>query len=240
MPEIKTRKDLKNPMISVIMPTFNEAGNLPELIKRTEKTLKKDFEIIVVDDNSPDGTSEVVKMMQKERPWLRLVTRTVERGLPTAIKRGIKEARGEVVAWLDCGLDMPPEKIVEMMTNLPDWDIVVGSTFVKGARDDRGSITSVFSRVINLLCQLILDPSVTDFTSGFLVAKKKAVENTVFDGTHFIGLLYRAKKQGYKIKEIPYKLEPRHYGESKIHNPWLYFKTGLVYLKTIFLLKCGL
>lgn len=227
-------------MISVIMPTFNEAGNLPELIKRTEKALKKDFEIIVVDDNSPDGTSEVVRMMQKERPWLRLITRTEERGLPSAIKRGIEEAKGKIVSWLDCGLDMPPEKIVEMMTNIPKWDIVIGSTFVKGAKDDRGSITSVFSRAINFLCQLILDPTITDFTSGFLAAKKEAVEKGVFDGTHgtyFIGLLYRAKKQGFKIKEMAYKLEPRRYGESKIHDPWLYFKTGLVYLKTIFSLR---
>jgi dolichol-phosphate mannosyltransferase len=227
-------------MISVIMPTFNEAGNLPELIKRTEKALKKDFEIIVVDDNSPDGTSEVVRSLQKDNSWLRLITRTDERGLPSAIKRGIKEAKGEVVAWLDCGLDMPPEKIVEMMTYLPEWDIVVGSTFVRGAKDDRGSMTSFFSRIINILCQLFLDKDITDFTSGFLVAKKEAVDKTIFDGTHgtyFIGLLYRAKKQGYKIKEIAYRLEPRQYGESKIHNPWLYFKTGLVYLKTIMLLR---
>jgi len=227
-------------VISVIMPTFNEAGNLPELIERTSKALKKDFEIIVIDDNSPDGTSEVVKMMQHERPWLRLVIRKGKRGLPTAIKRGIKEARGEIVSWLDCGLDMPPEKIVEMITFIGQWDIVVGSTFIKGAKDGRGSITSVFSLAINLLGQLILDREITDFTSGFLVAKKEAVEKAIFDGTHgtyFIGLLYRAKKQGYKIKEIPYKLEPRRYGESKIHNPWLYFKTGLYYLKTIFSLR---
>lgn len=227
-------------MISVIMPTFNEAGNLPELIERTAKALKKDFEIIVIDDNSPDGTSEVVKMMQHERPWLRLVIRKGKRGLPTAVQKGIKEAKGEIVSWLDCGLDMPPEKIVEMITNIPEWDIIVGSTFIKGAKDDRGSVTSIFSRAINRLCQLILDSSITDFTSGFLVAKKEVVEKTVFDGTHgtyFIGLLYRAKKQGYKIKEVAYKLEPRKYGESKIHNPWLYFKTGLVYLKTIFSLR---
>ena len=227
-------------MISVIMPTLNEAGNLPELIKRIEKALKNDFEIIVVDDNSPDGTAEVVRDMQPERPWLRLVIRKNERGLPSAIKRGISESKGNIVAWLDCGLDMPPEKIPEMMASLSGSDIVVGSTFVKGASDSRGSVTSIFSRTINLLCQLLLDKDITDFTSGFLVAKKEAVEKTVFDGTHgtyFIGLLYRAKKQGYKIKEVAYRLEPRQYGESKIHNPWLYFKTGLVYVKTIFRLR---
>lgn len=227
-------------MLSVIMPTYNEAGNLPELINRTAATLKKDFEIIVVDDNSPDGTKEVVKEMQKERSWLRLIVREEERGLSSAIQRGIKEAKGEIVSWLDCGLDMPPEKILEMLKLIPEYDIVVGSTFLKGAKDGRQSVTSVFSLAINLLCQFLLDKEITDFTSGFLVAQKKAVKRAVFDGTHgtyFIGLLYRAKKSGLKIKEIPYVLEPRRYGQSKIHNPWLYFKTGLVYLKTIFTLR---
>jgi len=62
-------------MISVIMPTYNEAGNIKELILRTEKALKKDFEILVIDDNSPDGTANVVRTLQKERPYLRLIVR---------------------------------------------------------------------------------------------------------------------------------------------------------------------
>jgi len=227
-------------MIVLITPTYNERANIEEFVRRVFSLGLKDFCMVIVDDNSPDGTSDVVRRLQKEKPWLRLVTRTSERGLPTAIGRGVKEANGEIVAWLDCGLDMPPEKISEMITYLPDWDIVIGSTFVKGAEDNRGSVTSIFSRIINLLCQLLLDKEITDFTSGFLVAKKEAVTKTIFDGTHgtyFIGLLYKAKKQGFKIKEIAYRLEPRQYGESKIHNPWLYFKTGLVYVKTIIRLR---
>lgn len=230
-------------MISVIMPTYNEVGNIQELILRTEKALKKDFEIVVVDDNSPDGTADVVKTLQKKRPYLRLIVRKNERGLPSAIERGVKVAKGEIVSWLDCGLDMPPEKILEMLKLVGKYDIVVGSTFIKGAEDARKEGHAVFfSRLINFLCQLLLSRDLTDYTSGFIVAKKRTIEGTRFDGTHgtyFIGLLYRAKKKGYKIIEVPYTLLPRQYGQSKIAGFWPYFKTGIVYLEALFKARLG-
>ncbi len=102
------------------MPTFNEAGNIEELILRVTKVLKKDFEIIVVDDNSPDGTAKAVKKLQKGKPFLRLVVRKNERGLPSAIRKGIDEAKGEIVSWFDCDLSMPPEKLPEMIAALKD------------------------------------------------------------------------------------------------------------------------
>ena len=88
-------------MISIIMPTYNEAGNIKELILRVEKELKKDFEIIVVDDDSEDGTGKIVSDLKKDNKYLRLITRKRERGLPSAIKRGIEEARGVIVSWFD-------------------------------------------------------------------------------------------------------------------------------------------
>ena len=161
--------------------------------------------------------------------------------MPSAIKRGIKEAKGEIVSWLDCGLDMPPEKIPQMVRLLEKNDIVIGSTFVKGGKDARGVVyASFFSRLINLFCQLVLGKEITDYTSGFIVTKKKAIEGSRFEGAHgsyFIGLLYRAKKKGYKIIEVPYTLLPRQYGQSKITGFWPYFKTGIVYLWTLFKLR---
>lgn len=224
-------------MISVIMPTYNEAGNIQELILRTIKALKKDFEIIVVDDNSPDGTAGVVKTMQKKRPFLRLVVRKNERGLPQAIERGIREAKGDLVAWFDCDLAMPPEKLPEMIRLLNKNDIVIGSTFVKEAADGRQvEHAQFFSRLINQMAQFLLGREITDYTSGFIVAKKKAVEDGWFEGTHgsyFITLLHQAKKRGYKIVEVPYILGPRKSGKSKIAGFWPYFKTGLAYLKAL-------
>ena len=222
-------------MISVILPTFNEAGNIIEVIKRTIKTLKSGFEIIVVDDNSPDGTAEVVRKLQKGQSYLKLIVRKNEpRGLPAAIKRGLDNAKGKIVAWLDCDLSMPPEKLSQMARLLKDNDIAIGSTFIKGAKDQRNKFHSQLSSLlINRLAQLILGSDITDYTSGFIVAKKKAIEGTRFEGYHgayFIDLVYRAKKKGYKITEIPYVLAPRGSGETKIVIFWPYIKTGFCYL----------
>jgi dolichol-phosphate mannosyltransferase len=217
------------------MPTYNEAGNIIELIKRTNKALKNGFEIIVVDDNSPDGTAQVVRKFQKGRPFLKLIVRKNKpRSLPLTIKQGIDEAKGETVAWLDCDLSMPPEKLAEMIKLLDKNDIVIGSTFIKGAKDSRNKFHSqLFSRLINWLAQLILGNELTDYTSGFIVAHKKAIEGTRFEGYHgayFIDLLYRAKRKGYQIAEVPYTLAPRGYGKTKIVIFWPYLKTGLYYL----------
>ncbi len=225
-------------MISVIMPTYNEAGNIIEVIKRTIKILKSGFEIIVVDDNSPDGTAAVVRKFQKGRSYLKLIVRKNEpRGLPGAIKRGLEEAKSETVAWLDCDLSMPPEKFPEMIKLLRNHDIVIGSTFIRGANDQRQKwYAQLFSRLINWLCQLFLGNEISDYTSGFIVARKKAIEGTRFEGYHgayFIDLIYRAKKNGAKIAEVPYTLAPRGYGETKIVIFWPYIKTGLYYLQTL-------
>ena len=253
-------------MISVIMPTYNEAGNIEELVERTEKTLQKEtlagqarnptkasafgragkkqetnnnenFEIIVVDDNSPDGTSNLVKKLQKGRPYLRLVTRTTERGLPTAVERGIKESKGEVVAWFDCDLSVAPEQLAGMIPYLEEADIVLGSRFVDGGGDVRGvGYSKDFSKFLNDLARMILSPVITDYTSGLIMAKKKALEGTIFDGVHgtyFMGMIYRAYKKGWKIKEVPYVFGKRGYGESKIVGFKKYVKTGLGYLKAL-------
>ncbi len=220
------------------MPTFNEAGNIEELILRVTKVLKKDFEIIVVDDNSPDGTAKVVKELQKGKPFLRLVVRENERGLPSAIKRGIDEAKSEIVSWFDCDLSMPPEKLPEMITGLESNDLVIGSTFMKPGKDERRvGHAQFFSWLINQLARFVLGGEITDYTSGFIVAKKEAIDKTKFDGVHgayFLDLICRARKNGYKIKEIPYTFSPRGYGKTKIAGLWPYLKAGVIYLALLF------
>jgi dolichol-phosphate mannosyltransferase len=221
-------------MISVLMPTYNEAGNIVELIKRTAQTLKKNFEIIVIDDNSPDSTSLVVKKLQPHRPYLRLITRTTEKGLPSAVARGIKEAKGEVVAWFDCDLSVAPEELARLAPFFPAYDLVLGSTFIKGGADARGDTRArFFSWLINKLAQMMLTSQISDYTSALVMAKKKILAGSRFDGAHgtyLIGLLYQVYRHGFKIKELPYCFGRRGYGESKITGGWKYFQTGLVYL----------
>lgn len=219
------------------MPTYNEAGNIKELIFRVERELKKDFEIIVVDDDSEDGTGKIVSDLRKDKKYLKLITRKRERGLPSAIKRGIEEARGGIVSWFDCDLGMPPEVLPRMIKLLEKYDIVVGSTFMKGGRDKRKVWhAELFSKLFNLLAKFLLGGGITDYTSGFIAAKKNALKNTKFEGIHgayFISMLYQARRNGYKIIEVPYTLSPRFYGKSKIGQPISYIRAGLSYLTVL-------
>lgn len=228
-------------MISVIMPTFNEAGNIKELILRTARVLGQNFEIIVVDDNSPDKTADVVKKLQTKRKFLRLIINKGERSLPLAVNKGVQKARGEIVAWFDCDLSMPPEKLPEMINLLKVNDIVIGSTLKKGGKDLRQVLyAQFFHLVFNKIAQMLLGGVVTDYTSGYLVAKRKAISGFRFDGVHgsyFIKLMFSAQKRGLSIAEIPYEFGKRYYGESKISRFFVFVKTGMIYLKTLVLLR---
>lgn len=219
------------------MPTYNEAGNIKELILRVERELKKDFEIIVVDDDSEDGTGKIVSDLKKDKKYLKLITRKSERGLPSAIKRGVEEARGNLVSWFDCDLGMPPEKIPQMIKMLDKFDIVVGSTFIRGGHDKREVWhAELFSKLFNLLAESLLGGGISDYTSGFIVAKKNAVKKAHFKGIHgayFISMLYHARRNGYRITEIPYTLSPRYYGKSKIASPLSYIRAGFSYLSIL-------
>lgn len=161
--------------------------------------------------------------------------------MPSAVERGIKEARGRIVSWFDCDLSVAPENLARFRPLIKKYDLVLGSTFIDGGADIRGHLPArFFSSVINKLAQLILTPQITDYTSGLIMARKTALAGTRFDGTHgayFIGLLYRAYKHRLKIIEVPYQFGRRGYGVSKISGPWSYFKASLVYLRTLLLTR---
>src|SRR4029450_4981417 len=124
--------------VSVIVPTFREAGNLPELIQRLEKVRRErslDLNVIIVDDNSRDGTAELIASLGK--PWMRLITRTNERGLSSAVVRGLQEATGDVLVVMDADLSHPPEAIPQLIERLKAGaGFVIGSRYVAGGSTD--------------------------------------------------------------------------------------------------------
>ena len=94
--------------VTVILPTYNERENIALLVEGIVSHVQPAPEVLVVDDNSPDGTWQVVESLLLSHPTLRLIKRVDERGLTSAIRRGIAEARGDVVVWMDTDLSMPP------------------------------------------------------------------------------------------------------------------------------------
>ena len=225
-------------MVSIILPTYNERDTLPLLVRQIFSTLEVPCEVIVVDDDSPDRTWELAQQLRNTYPSLKVIRRTEEKGLTSAILRGIKEARGKIICWMDCDLSMPPEILAKMIKEINGYDLVVGSRFLPGGKDARPfSYPKIFSRIINILSQLLLYADFHDYTSGFIAIKKKVIEKVGLEGDYgeyFILLITRAKKLGYKVKEIPYTCKGREIGKSKTAPDFLkFFSIGVKYLKML-------
>jgi dolichol-phosphate mannosyltransferase len=228
--------------VSVILPTFNEAGNIGLLIEALLTRLPEPSEIIVVDDDSPDLTWQVVEGLRGNEPRIRLIRRIGRRGLTSALKEGTEAAEGEYVFWMDCDLSQPPEKIPELLEALENHDIVVASRYVPGGEEKGHSPWGSFlSKMICLFASWVLTSDIKDYTSGYVGTRKeilKAIPLQGDYGEYCIDFLYRGYKKGYRIREIPYTCQPRHSGESKTAVHWIgYLRRGRNYIKTVLKLR---
>jgi dolichol-phosphate mannosyltransferase len=230
------------PLVSVVLPTFNEAGNIGPLIEILLGGLPPSSEIIVVDDDSPDLTWQVVEGLRPRNPRIRLIRRIGRRGLTSALKEGLEAAEGEYVFWMDCDLSQPPEIIPRLLEALKDHDVVVASRYVPGGEEKGHSpLGSLLSRWICVFASLVLDPSLKDYTSGYVGTRKEILNAIPLQGDYgeyCIGFLYRALRRGYRIVEIPYICRPRYSGESKTATHFFgYLKRGRKYVMTILKLR---
>ena len=230
--------------ITIVLPTYNERDNIAPLIQRGFAALDNyQVEMIVVDDSSPDGTWRVVADLAEKESRVRLIRRTGERGLTSAIATGIAQAQGRQVGWMDCDLSMPPEDLPRLAAALSNGvDLVVGSRYIPGGRDIGHSwVGRAFSRTINLAASLLLDGRITDYTSGFILAQRPVFDDIQLRGDYgeyCIDLLYRAIRAGYNVVEIPYHYMPRASGKSKTAtHPLGYIIRGWNYVVTILRLR---
>ncbi|MBI4764373.1 MAG: glycosyltransferase [Deltaproteobacteria bacterium] len=228
--------------VSVILPTFNEAGNIGLLIEALLARLPEGSEIIVVDDDSPDLTWQVAEDLQKSNDRIRLIRRIGRRGLTSALQEGIGAAKGDLVFWMDCDWSQPPEKISELLEALKTNDIVVASRYIPGGEEKGHSpLGSFLSRMICRFASLVLSPAIKDYTSGYVGTRKEILKTIPLQGDYgeyCIEFLYRAHKRGYRILEIPYTCQPRHSGESKTATHWIgYLTRGRGYIGTILRLR---
>ena len=211
---------MKTKRVSVILPTYNEKENIKELIRQIYHYCRKDlYEVIVVDDNSPDETWKIAEMLQKKYRSLRIIRRINEKGLPSAIWAGITHAKGNVVVWLDCDLSHPPKIIPKMIRQIPEYDVVIASRYVENGKDKRPFTRVLASKLINAFSKLVLGLKIKDMTSGFYSVKKEVFSKIRLMKTGYaeycIRLSYESSKKGFKIKEIGYAFSERKKGTSK-------------------------
>ena len=219
--------------VSIVVPTYHECENIPYLVERIVKSmtpLSCPFEIIIVDDNSGDGTSEKVKELADAGNPVRLVTRHNERGLSSAVIRGFNEAEAEILVCMDADLSHPPEVIPHFLKVLSDGknEFVIGSRYVLGGSTDE--TWGMFRRLNSLIATLLARPftSVKDSMSGFFALPRKVFKKAVSLSPigYKIGLELIVKCQCQRIYEVPIHFANRTHGKSK-----LCFREQLRYLQ---------
>ena len=228
------------PFVSIILATYNERENVLDTIENIFRFVTFPLEIIVVDDDSPDQTWRLVE--QLDEPRINLIRRVHTRGLASAFNRGIIESRGDIVSWMDADMCMPPSLLPAMIEKLKDYDIVIGSRYVEGAKDDRAPLRVYASLLINWVARIVLGYGIRDYDSGFVVLRR-----TVFDkvsiiptgyGAYFMEFIYMCCKKGLIVYEMPYVFKDRVKGVSKsAPSLWRFFTQGMGYVIRIFIAR---
>ena len=209
--------------LSIIIPTFNERGNIIPLIKRVQTVLNSyrcPFEVIVVDDNSPDQTGLIALREFRKSPPVKVFIRKGKRELGSAIGLGIKKAKGEIIIGMDGDGSHPAEKIPTLLAKLKPKTLVVASRFMKdGGMGDR--MRFITSYLFNLFLKHILRFPILDNTSGFYTIYKADLDKLDIKkiyrgyGDYHLRLVYTAKRKGFNLVEIPIYMAKRRLGKSK-------------------------
>ena len=222
-------------MLSIIIPTYNESENIVHLLDRIKKNLfqKMFTEIIIVDDNSPDGTSNIVQNYIKQNPIknsektlpysMKIITRKIKNGLIPAILEGVKNSYGDYILIMDADLSHPPELIPKMTEKLLENpnSIVIASRYIKnGAIIGWPFKRKLISKGASKIARLGLNVNnVTDPMSGFFIVPRSILNQIQIDTKGYKILLeILVKSHNMSIQEIPYTFHDRTFGKSKMSS----------------------
>lgn len=206
-------------MVSIIIPTLNEGENLKKLIPKITRILKKvKHEIIIVDDNSQDGTDKIMKGLVKEYP-AKYICRKTERGLSSAVLKGFSSAKGEILGVMDGDLSHPPEVIPELLKKINEgYDVAVASRYAKGGGvEDFPFYRQIVSRGATFLALPLV--RIKDPMSGYFFFKRDVTKGVELNPIGYKILLELLVKGNYKkFIEVPYIFLCRYVGESKLNS----------------------
>ncbi|MFN8114783.1 MAG: polyprenol monophosphomannose synthase [Bacteroidia bacterium] len=211
----------------VIIPTYNEIENIEKMV-RTVFDLPREFELLIVDDGSPDGTADKVKELQKEFTGkLHIEERKGKLGLGTAYIHGFKWALArdyDFIFEMDCDFSHNPKDLVRLLEACENGaDVAVGSRYTKGGQVSNWPIGRILmSYFASVYVRMVLWLPVKDTTAGFKCYRKKVLQTVDLDAVRFMGyafqieMKYRAYKKGFKIVEVPIMFTDRVLGVSKM------------------------
>ncbi|HRW72518.1 glycosyltransferase family 2 protein [Ottowia sp.] len=214
------------PQLSVVVPTFNESANVAELHRRVAEALAgSDWEMIFVDDDSPDATADTVRALAQQDPRVRCLQRIGRRGLASACVEGMLASSAPIVAVIDADLQHDERLLPKMLALLqaePAVDVVVGSRYIEGGgTGDWAASREHMSRWATKLSQAVIKADVQDPMSGFFMIRQPAVLASVRAGMSAVGFkilldLLAASPRPLVVRELPYEFRNRFAGESKL------------------------
>ena len=193
---------------SIILPTLNEKGHILELINEISNIFQNknlQFEIIIVDDSSTDGTLEVVQNFKKDNKFVKLISRkNLKKNLAKSINQGIEVAKYDYIIWMDADFQHPPKYLENFIDYSKNYDAVICSRFLRDSKRYFNSDKSKKehnenqSYFFNKLCKFFLYEDLTDFTSGFICLRKDIFKNyslSGYYGDYFVSLIVHLKKK---------------------------------------------
>ncbi len=214
--------------VSVVVPTFNERGNIEPLVRGIQSALAgRDFEILIVDDASPDGTGELVRSLSKTVPQLRLVSKERRQGIGAALHFGYDRARLEVLLSMDADLSFDPADIPRLLRPIEDgFDMVVGARHTAGGAYETPNIRIRFkywvSRWGNAVVRALIGLPISDYSGSFRALRRSVwerIETKDHSNCLLLEMILKAAAAGSKICEVPVAFRDRVRGESKL-NIW--------------------
>ncbi|HUU82155.1 MAG TPA: glycosyltransferase family 2 protein [Phycisphaerae bacterium] len=220
--EREPNRSVANLELSIILPTYNEADNVGELLRRiarvvTERSVR--CEVLVMDDGSPDGTADAARQVDLPIP-VRVVERTGRRGLSPAVIDGIALARGTYVLVMDADLQHPPESLTDLLQAMRDGaEFAIGSRYTAGGTSGEfGLYRRLNSRIATLLAAPLVKSRVRDPMAGFFCFRRDLADRQNLNPVGYkIGLEILVKCRPGRVVEVPIDFGPRQAGDSKMN-----------------------
>jgi dolichol-phosphate mannosyltransferase len=210
---------------TVCLPTYNEIENLEPMVRALREVLPEDGRVLVIDDGSPDGTGELADRLAGELPNVSVLHRSRKEGLGRAYIAGFHRALADgadLVLEMDCDFSHDPRDVPRLIAATEEADVAIGSRYVSGgATENWGLIRRLISRAGSFYTRTLLMP-VSDPTSGFKCFRRAVLETIDLDAIHSKGYafqienVYRARRAGFRVVEVPITFAERTIGHSKM------------------------
>ena len=210
----------------ICLPTYNERENLEPMLRALGDVLGPDDRVLVIDDNSPDGTGELADRLAAELDGVEVLHRPQKEGLGPAYLAGFRRALelgAELIVEIDCDFSHDPADLPRLLDAASDADLVLGSRYVRGGSvENWGAVRRAISAGGSLYARLLLGVPVRDLTGGFKCFRRAVLETIDLDAVHSKGyafqieLTYRTLRRGFSVREVPIRFVDREVGGSKM------------------------